>query len=99
MDLSSWIKHEARALGFSLVGMTTAEPFPEAEARTVAWLDEGRQGEMAWLSAARTHAAARPTELLPGARSIVALGVSYRQPSVSPEQARQRHGRFARYAL
>src|SRR5437762_871099 len=80
------VKALARELGFHLVGITTAEPFPEAEARVLRWLAEGRQGEMAWLTPERARLSARPRELLPGAQSCIALGVSYRQPSL-PEPA------------
>ena len=41
------VKALARDLGFHLVGITTADPFPEAEARVLRWLAEGRQGEEA----------------------------------------------------
>jgi epoxyqueuosine reductase len=66
----------ARSLGFSLVGITTAEPFPEGDAALTAWLDDGCAGDMEYMKrapSARSH----PRELLPGARSIIALAMSY----------------------
>jgi epoxyqueuosine reductase len=50
---------------------------------------------MAWLNEARTRLATRPEDLLPGAKSLVVVGVSYRtdEPSVEPGG-----GRVARYA-
>jgi epoxyqueuosine reductase len=100
MDLTTWVKHEARALGFHLVGVTSAEPFPEAESRALTWLEEQRNGEMAWLSRERMRVASRPRELLPGARSVIALGVSYRQPENSKATVdAPAWGRVARYAV
>ncbi len=97
-ELADWIKREARALGFALVGITTAEPFLEAEQRALAWLREGRQGEMAWLTPQRMRLAARPTELLPGARSVIVVGASYRQEPETAPAAAGPLGRIARYA-
>jgi epoxyqueuosine reductase len=57
-------------------------------------LNEGHQGEMGWLNAARTRLATRPTELLPDAKSLIVVGVSYRTEEPSPAPG----GRVARYA-
>jgi epoxyqueuosine reductase len=94
VSLTSELKEYASAIGFHLVGVTSPEPFPQAEIDITRWLAEGHQGEMAWLNAARTHLATRPTELLPGARSLIVVGVSYR--TVEPDVASG--GRIARYA-
>jgi epoxyqueuosine reductase len=92
--LTAEVKAYAREVGFHLVGITTPEPFPQAELDITRWLSEGHQGEMAWLNAARTRLATRPHELLPGARSLIVVGVSYRTeaPRAGPG------GRIARYA-
>jgi len=94
MSLADALKAQARALGFHLVGITSPEPFPEAELDITRWLGEGHQGEMGWLNEARTRLATRPQELLPGARSLIVVGVSYRtvEPADGPG------GRVARYA-
>jgi epoxyqueuosine reductase len=88
------LKTFAREVGFHLVGITTPEPFAEAELDITRWLSEGHQGEMAWLNVARARLATRPRELLPEARSLIVVGVSYRteEPSSSPG------GRVSRYA-
>ncbi|MDQ6675612.1 MAG: tRNA epoxyqueuosine(34) reductase QueG [Chloroflexota bacterium] len=93
-DLTVELKAHARELGFHLIGVTTPEPFPDAELDITRWLREGHQGEMAWLNEARTRLATRPQELLPGARSLIVVGVSYRteEPAAGPG------GRIARYA-
>jgi epoxyqueuosine reductase len=94
LSLAADLKDHARALGFHLVGITSPEPFPRAELDITRWLEEGHQGEMAWLNAARARLATRPRELLPEARSLVVVGVSYRtdEPAAGPG------GRVARYA-
>jgi len=86
-------KAYARELGFHLVGITSPEPFEQAELDITKWLGEGHQGEMAWMNEARTRLACRPHELLPGAKSLVVVGVSYR--TAEPEHG---PGRIARYA-
>ena len=48
---------------------------------------------MAWMNEARTRLATRPYELLPDARSLVVVGVSYRT-----EEPERGPGRIARYA-
>ncbi len=97
MSLADALKGHARELGFHLVGITSAEPFPQAELDITRWLGEGHQGEMAWLNDARTHLATRPRELLPGARSLIVVGAAYR--TVEPADGQQeRGGRVSRYA-
>src|SRR5258708_13631509 len=86
MSLAAALKEYARNIGFHLVGITSPEPFREAELDITRWLGEGHQGEMAWLNEARTRLATRPQELLPDARSLIVVGVSYRtdEPAVGP---------------
>ena len=54
--------------GFHLVGVTSPEPFPQAELDITRWLAEGHQGEMAWLNEARTRLATRPLRAAAQAR-------------------------------
>lgn len=95
------VKREARALGFHLVGIARAERFAEAEARTLAWLARGYQAEMRWLDAERARRACDPAALLPGARSLIVVGVSYHRgrPADRPPADSRPRGRIARYAL
>jgi epoxyqueuosine reductase len=94
VTLTDELKAYARSVGFHLVGVTSPEPFEQAELDITRWLDEGHQGEMTWLNEARTRMATRPRELLPEARSLIVVGVSYRteEPQAGPG------GRVARYA-
>src|SRR5689334_18466264 len=104
MSLAEELKARAKELGFHLVGVTSPEPFAQAETDILRWLQDGHQGEMAWLNAARTRLATRPQELLPGARSLVVVGVSYRTEEPDAQYAvpgtpySARGGRVARYA-
>ncbi len=94
--LAAAVKAHARALGCDLVGITDAAPFPEAEARTLAWLARGGAAGMPWLTAERVRRACRPEELLPGARSFIAIAVGYRPAADAPAPAGA--GEVARYA-
>jgi epoxyqueuosine reductase len=91
---SAELESFARSIGFHLVGVTTPDPFHQAEIDITRWLSEGHQGEMAWLNVARTRLATRPRELMPEARSLIVVGVSYRTREPDPG----RGGRVARYA-
>ncbi|MBI2755588.1 MAG: tRNA epoxyqueuosine(34) reductase QueG [Chloroflexi bacterium] len=94
-------KAEATRLGFHLVGVTSPEPFKEAEQQLVRWLREGHQAEMAWMTEARARLSCRPDELLPGARALVVVGASYRtvEPDTTiPSSGALPRGRIARYA-
>ncbi|MGA1204650.1 MAG: tRNA epoxyqueuosine(34) reductase QueG [Opitutales bacterium] len=56
------------------------------------WLQQGKQGEMAWMARdpeRRTH----PEQVLPEARCVLAFGLNYYQPEPP------RRGRIAKYAL
>jgi epoxyqueuosine reductase len=93
---SAQVKQAAERLGFKPVGIAPAERFVEAEGRLVEWVREGRHGEMGWIDEARARRSCRPEELLPGARSIIAVGAPYsRGREESPPPL---HGRIARYA-
>src|ERR1700682_2892209 len=77
MDLTAAVKSQAKALGFSAVGITSADSFEEAEAsaanRTAAGLMDG----LTWWSEARVHASADPRRATPDARSVIALAFPY----------------------
>jgi epoxyqueuosine reductase len=85
----------AQELGFDLCRIAECAPPPHAaEFRT--WLAEGRAGEMAWLGrneARRTD----PQQVLPGARSVVVLGMNYWNDAGRKAEGEGR-GRIAQYA-
>jgi epoxyqueuosine reductase len=96
-SLANRVKSCALDLGFSLVGITTAEPFEADLARSLAWLQRGFNAGMAWITEDRTRHACQPEDLLPGARSLVVVAAPYAggDPESADDQPR---GRVARYA-
>lgn len=91
------LKAEARALGFNLTGVTRAEPSPTLAAY-FRWLDAGMHGTMAYMARPDRQARRRDLNMiLPGARSLVVVGLDYRTlpPDVLADPAR---GRIAAYA-
>ncbi len=84
-------------LGFDLVGTTTAEPTSDG-VYLETWLRAGRHGEMDYM-ARNTATRSDPRRLLPGARSVVCVAMSYHD-AVEPPELRPRGGRIVigRYA-
>ena len=91
------IKDQARAMGFSLCGIAPAGAFPELRFLRE-WLDRGYAGEMRYM--ARTaDRRADVRNVLPGARSVVALATNYNvDRPYSVEQADPGRARISRYA-
>ncbi|HSG06945.1 MAG TPA: tRNA epoxyqueuosine(34) reductase QueG [Longimicrobiales bacterium] len=93
------MRDHARALGFTLVGITTPEPTEHLSAYR-RWLAEGRHGGMGYL--ARPDAVARRgslQETLPGVRSVVVVGHEYCQQDpggVPDDPSRAVIARYAR---
>ncbi|MBN9387181.1 MAG: tRNA epoxyqueuosine(34) reductase QueG [Chloroflexi bacterium] len=98
LELTSYIKEEARALGFDLVGIAPAGPFEETEARLLEHIEQGRIAGLAWFTKERATFASDPANLLPGVRSIISLGISYLQDSPDLADSGNPRGRVARYA-
>jgi epoxyqueuosine reductase len=93
------LKAQAAALGFDLAGVTPARPALRLDAY-LRWVEAGMHGEMAYL--ARDDRLARRRDLnaiLPGARSLVMVGLGYHTPrppeAVLTDPSR---GRIAAYA-
>ncbi len=93
MEPTEGLKGAARDLSFDLVGVCDAHPAPHlAEYET--WLGKGYQGTMDYLLR-QVPLKADPSQLLPGVKSVVAVGLNYHQPNpMEPGQPR-----FASYAL
>ncbi len=78
------IKRWGRELGFARVGITGTR-LEEDEARLLAWLDDGRHGEMDYM---RRHGVrrSRPGALRPGTLSVISARMDYwPEASVAPE--------------
>lgn len=96
---SERIRQEAYALGFDLVGITSAQPSPTLNAY-LAWVDAGMHGSMGYL--ARPDRIARRSDLnviVPEAASILLIGRDYRSADI-PESVLNDllRGRIASYA-
>ena len=75
-DLKTRLWAEARAAGFSKMGICRPDAIPQAAARLAAFVDAGRHGQMGWM-AERMHWRGDPTALWPEARSVIMLAEAY----------------------
>jgi len=91
--LSEKIKSFARLSGADLVGIAAVAYDSEDEKHLRDFIDEGRNADMKWMEdfSLRAH----PEKLLPGAKSVIVIGLNYYTP-VAPLPSG--HGRIARYA-
>jgi epoxyqueuosine reductase len=99
LALKSELKARARALGFSMAGITAARPGRRLQAY-LHWLEAARHGEMGYL--ARPDRLARRQDLnviLPGVQSLVCVGLDYETLKLPPEIADDpSRGRISNYA-
>ncbi len=92
------LKSKAAELGFVSVGVTRADVSAEQGKRLQLWLERGNHGAMEWMEA-RKDQRGHPQALWDGARSVIALGMSY-APASDPlalAEAKTR-GRISVYA-
>ena len=95
-SLTNRIKYHARELGFEPVGVAPASP-PEHWPFYLKWIDQGFAGEMGYL---RQNQARRsdPKSILPRAKSILCVGMSYNHPQGPNRNGSGLRGRIAKYA-
>jgi epoxyqueuosine reductase len=94
--LEDRVKKLGLSVGFDLVGITGAEPFVRDEAAALERVRAGLMDGLPWYTEERVRKANRPKSLLPGARSVVSLAVSYNAGGQSPSD--EPTGKVARYA-
>lgn len=87
------VKEAARAEGFDLVGIAEARPLDPGPLD--AWLARGWDAGLWYMRQSRDERL-DVSRVLPGARSVVAVAVSYRHPE--PEAPAEPHGVVAKYA-
>ena len=90
------IRQRACELGFDDCRFTTAAPPASAE-KFQAWLAQKQNGEMAWLER-NAEKRSEPQQILSGAKSLIALAVSYQHSESRITNHESRAGVVARYA-
>jgi epoxyqueuosine reductase len=95
--LTRELKDRAYALGFCRVGVAPAGALIEDQARLEAWLDKGYQGSLDYMGGASVAVRVDPThpDMLPGAKSVVALATSYQSVAEATLPADMGIARFA----
>lgn len=99
VDETRWIVARAREIGFDLAGIAPASQFPEL-ARLPEWLARGYGGEMRYLEDSRR---ASPSNVLPGAKSVIVCALNYNAPrpystDAAAESSSSPRGWISRYA-
>lgn len=90
------LREKLRALGFDEVRFATATA---GNTGLREWLEAGRQADMAWLERTADKRM-NPDLVLPGAKSVIILGVNYWADSpIQNPQANMENPIWARYAL
>jgi epoxyqueuosine reductase len=98
-ELTERMREQAYALGFDLVRISSADPFPETERVLHERIGAGLMGGLDWFTTARASVSSNPRALLPTARSVLALGTFYLTDA--PRDATtpgDPHGRVSSYA-
>ncbi len=90
---------EARRLGFDLVRVTTAAPFPDTQRILEERIQAGLMDGLPWFNLERARVAGDPKHLMPAAQSIVSVAIDYLCDGEADTSApRAPAGRIARYA-
>jgi epoxyqueuosine reductase len=98
LDVKSAIKDFALESGFDLVQVTSAGEFTEDRAVTLERLGAGLMDGLPWFTETRVLRGTDPQALLPGARSIICLGLNYYQDLQENPASEGPEGKVARYA-
>ncbi|MEE3014144.1 MAG: tRNA epoxyqueuosine(34) reductase QueG [Chloroflexota bacterium] len=96
-ELKSHIQTYAIECGFDLVRITSAEEFVEDRNAALDRIAAGQMDGLSWYTESRVQRGTEPQKLLPGANSIICLGLSY-LPSNYEDQPTPHLGKVARYA-
>ena len=97
-SLKSEIRREAARLGFVACGFARADVPAQAGVDLRRWIESGHHGTMDWMES-RADQRMSPTALWPGAKSAIALGMSY-APATDPMAlaGERERGRISVYA-
>ena len=97
-DLKPLVKKCAIELGFDLVRVTSSQEFAWDREVALERLRDGLMDGLPWYNEARVRRGTSPQELLPGARSIICLGLNYYLPDDGGPEQGATLGKVARYA-
>lgn len=98
-ELTRRLKAYAREVGFDAVGVARAEPFEQDRTVVRERIAAGHYTGLPWFTASRADFSSDPRNLLPTARSIISLAMSYRPERALPRgEPGNPHGRIASYA-
>ena len=98
-DLKRLVKAHAREMGFDLVAVASAKPFADEQTVTLERMDQGLMDGLPWYTELRVQRGCDPQTLLPGARSIIAVGISHNPPDDEDGSGEGGgRGKVARYA-
>ncbi|MBI4298404.1 MAG: tRNA epoxyqueuosine(34) reductase QueG [Chloroflexi bacterium] len=97
-ELEQAVKRLGKELGFDLVRITSLQPFFRDEDAALQRIRQGLMDGMPWFSEERVRKAAHPEILMPDARSIIVLAMSYYTREDEEDALPGSRGRIARYA-
>lgn len=80
VTLAAEIKQRAYQLGLHVVGIASAEAFPEVEETLVARIRAGLMDGLPWFTEDRARFSSAPHNLMPQARSLISVAASYLMP-------------------
>jgi epoxyqueuosine reductase len=94
LAIKAALVEQARAQGFSVIGVTRPDSIPDAKAHLDAFLADGAHGDMAWME---TTAQRRgdPRALWSEVRSVIMLGLNYGPDEADPLAILKRRDRGA----
>ncbi len=101
--LETIVKEHALECGFDLVQITSAGDFDTDRDSAIQRISNGEMDGLPWFTPDRVRRGASPETLLPGARSIICLGVNYYRRDPVDDEAESNasgntRGKVARYA-
>ena len=83
-SLSSYVKTEARRLGFDICQITHPHSIPQAPERLASFIQNAYHASMEWM-AETTARRSDPSVLWPEVKSIVMLGMNYGPDCLRPQ--------------
>ena len=95
-NIKELIKSCAIKCGFDLVRITGAQEFVKDREAALTRIKAGQMDGLPWFNESRVRRGSDPQSLLPGARSIICLGLSYLDSEGTDSQSGK--GKVARYA-